>query len=113
MSSVEQLQTKTHEQIDTAVNSVHDLTKQAQTIATAHKDYAKQSFEHGIGYFEKLAGLKSVDQLIDLNKTHAKAACELFVNESTRIGVLYRDFAKEAFKPFGGVVGSSVTPSAP
>ena len=69
-------------------------------ITTAQTDYAKSSFEASKAYFVKLAGVKSPDKFMELTMEHTKSAYETFVAEATKIGDLYKDFAKEAFTPF-------------
>lgn len=66
-------------------------------ITTAQTDYAKSSFEAGKAYFEKLAGVKSSDKFIELTMDYTKSAFETFAAEATKIGDLYKNFAKEAF----------------
>ena len=46
-------------------------------------------------YFEKLAGVKLPDKFIELTMEHTKSAFETFVAEATKIGDLYKNFAKE------------------
>ena len=60
-------------------------------ITTAQTDYAKS--------LEKLAGVKSPDKFMELTMEHTKSAYETFVAEATKIGDLYKNFAKEAFTP--------------
>ena len=55
---------------------------------------------HAATYFEKLSGVKSPDKFVQLTMDHTKSAFETFVAEATKIGDLYKDFAKEAFTPF-------------
>jgi hypothetical protein len=69
-------------------------------ITTAQTDYAKSSFEANKAYFEKLVGVKSPDKFLELTMEHTKSAFETFVAEATKIGDLYKNFAKEAFVPF-------------
>jgi hypothetical protein len=66
-------------------------------ITTAQTDYAKSSFEASKAYFEKLAGVKSPDQFMELTMEHTKSAFETFATEATKIGNLYKNFATEAF----------------
>ncbi len=74
-------------------------TKSAQTIAAEAADYAKKSYEANTAHVEKLFGVKTLDKAIELNTEFAKTAYEGFVAQSTKIGNLYADFAKEAMKP--------------
>ena len=88
------------EQFDAAVASAGTLTKGIQAIATAVSDYTKKSFEEGTAFVEKLAGVKSLDKAIEVQTDYAKTAYEAFIAESTKIGELYADLAKETYKPF-------------
>ena len=45
-------------------------------------------------------GVKSPDKFVQLTMDHTKSAFEMFVAEATKIGNLYKDFAKEAFTLF-------------
>jgi hypothetical protein len=70
-------------------------------------DYSKKTFEDGTAAIEKLFGAKSFDKAIEVQTAYAKTAYEGFVAEATKIGELYADFAKEAFKPFEAAVAKA------
>ena len=74
-------------------------TKGLQAIAAEITDYSKNSFEKSRAHFEKLVGVKKIDEAIQLQSDFAKSAYEDFVAEATKIGSLYSDLAKEAFTP--------------
>ncbi len=44
--------------------------------------------------------MKSLDKAIEVQTEYAKSAYEGFVAEATKLGELYADLAKEAYKPF-------------
>jgi hypothetical protein len=71
-----------------------------QAIATSMTNYTKKSFEDGSAFFEKLAGAKSFDKVLELQSSYAKSAYEAFIGEATKIGELYTGLAKDAAKPF-------------
>lgn len=48
--------------------------------------------------------MKSIEKAIELQTEYAKTSYETFVAESQKIGELYTDLAKQAFKPFEGIV---------
>ena len=100
MLKVEEFQKYGKDQMDNAMASAGVYGKNLQAIATAYTDYTKKSFEEGSAYFEKLAGVKSLDKVLEVQTDYAKSAYESFVAESTKIGELYKDLAKEAYKPF-------------
>jgi hypothetical protein len=81
-----------------------------QAIATAYGDYTKKSFEDTKSFVEKLSGVRSFDKAVEIQTEFAKSAFETFATESQKIGALYSDLAKQAYKPFGGFV-TKVTPT--
>jgi hypothetical protein len=104
MFKVEEFQNYGKEQFDAAVANAGNCTKGWQAIAAAYGDYAKKSYEDGTAFFEKLAGIRSLDKAFELQSDYAKTAYETFVAESTKIGELYKDLAKETYKPFESFV---------
>ena len=80
--------------------TVASVQKHLTAITTAQTDFAKSSFEASKEYFEKLAGVKSPDNFIELTTEYARSAQKTFVAEATKIGELYKTFAQEAFTPF-------------
>ena len=76
-----------------------------QAIATAYGDYAKKSFEDTTSFVEKLSGVKSLDKAMEAQTEYARSAYETFVADSQKIAGLYGDLAKQAFKPYEGLVG--------
>ena len=81
----------------TAANE--STAKALQAIATETTDYSKQAFEKCRLHFEKLMGIKKLDEAIQLHSDFAKTAYEDFVAQATKIGEMYANLAKEAFKP--------------
>jgi hypothetical protein len=102
MLKVEEFQNYGKDQFDAAVASAGTYQKSMQAIATAYTDYAKKSFEEGTAFLEKLSGVRSLDKALEVQTDYAKTAYETFVAETTKIGELYKDIAKETYKPFEG-----------
>jgi hypothetical protein len=88
------------ESFDAAVASVTALSQGYQTVAQEVIDFNRRSFEKGSYAFEQASQLKSVEQVAQANQTYAKEAVESFVSESSRIGNLYMNAMKEAYRPF-------------
>ena len=99
------------EQIDAADASTQAFPGGFQAIATAYGDYTKKSFEDTKSFVEKLSGVKSFDKVVEIQTEFAMSAFETFVTESQKIGALYGDLAKQAYKPFGGFL-TKMTPTA-
>ena len=74
-------------------------TKGLQAIAAETTDYSKKSFEKSRVLFEKLSGVKKIDEAIQLQSDFAKSTYEDFMAQATKIGEMYSSLAKEAFKP--------------
>ncbi|MBI3700325.1 MAG: phasin family protein [Afipia sp.] len=104
MVNVEEIQKYGKEQFDAAVASANTFSSGLQTLATAYGDYAKKSFEDTKLFAEKLSGVKSLDKAIEVQTEFAKSTYETFVAESQKIGALYTDLAKQAYKPLEGLV---------
>ncbi|MGV6874915.1 phasin family protein [Pseudochelatococcus sp. B33] len=92
------------DQIETSLKAFGAVSKGLQGIAAELADYTKKSFEEGTSALEKLVAAKSLDKAIEIQTDYAKTTYENFVAESTKIGELYTDLAKEAFKPYEGVL---------
>ena len=107
MKTFEDLQQVSKENMDNALKSFGALSKTGQAIAVEVADYSKKSFEDSTAAIEKLFGVKSLDKAIEVQTAYAKSAYEGFVAEATKIGELYADFAKEAFKPFEAAVAKA------
>jgi len=71
-----------------------------QTIANAHEDYAKHSFEESRSFVEKLMGVRSFDKAIEVQTEFARQAYVNFVAESQRMCELYNELAKQLFRPW-------------
>jgi hypothetical protein len=93
--------------VDAALKTFGAVSKGAQAIAVESADYAKKSFEHGSAALERLVGAKTLDKAIEIQTDYMKSAYEGFVSQSTKMSELYASLAKEAFKPFEGVVAAT------
>ena len=99
------------ERIDAVDASTNAFPGGFQAIAAAYGDYTKKSFEDTKSFVEKLSGVRSFDKAMEVQTEFAKSAFERFVTESQKIGALYGDLAKQAYKPFGGFL-TKMTPTA-
>ena len=85
-------------------------SKGFQAIAAEVTNYSKKSFEDGTAAIERLMGAKTLEKAIEVQSEYVKTAYEGFVTEATKLGELYADIAKEAYKPFEGYL-AKVTPA--
>jgi hypothetical protein len=98
------------EHFDNAVASAASLQNGAQAIAAAMGDYTNKSFEDGNAFVTRLSGVQSIDKAIEVQTDYAKSAYESFVAETHKISELYVDLAKQACKPFEGLI-AKMTPA--
>jgi hypothetical protein len=59
--------------------------------------------------FEKLVGVKSFEQAIEIHSAYAKRAYDSWVAEATKLGEMYADVAREAYKPVEKAVAKKVS----
>jgi hypothetical protein len=76
-------------------------------IVAEATDYSKKSLDDRLAFVEKLLGAKSFDRAIEIQSEFAKTSFEGFVAEATKMGELYSNFAKLAFRPFGVAIAKS------
>jgi hypothetical protein len=93
---------------DAVLKSFGAVSTGAQAIAVEAADYAKRSFEQSSATLEKLVGARTVDKAFEIHTDYLKAAYEGLVAQSTKLGELYTNLAKDAFKPYEGLVAKSV-----
>ncbi len=103
----EEIQKLSKDNADLAMKSVASFQKGAQAIAVEVADYSKKSFEESTAAFEKLLGAKSLDKVIEVKTAYFKTAYEAFVAEASKLGELYTDVAKDAYKPFEGIMAKA------
>ena len=100
VKNLEDLQQVGKENVDIALKSMGVLSKGSQAIAVEITDYSKKAFEDGTAALEKLFGVKSFENAIEVQTEYAKTAYEGFVAKASKIGELYADLAKVTYKPF-------------
>jgi hypothetical protein len=103
--TTDQMQKFGKDGMDMAMASLGAWSKNAQAIATELADYSKKYFEDSAAAMEKLMGAKSVEKAMEIQSEYIKSAYQDFVAQSTKIGELYAGLAKDAYKPFEGVLG--------
>lgn len=85
--------------VDTAMRMMGEWGKNWQAIAAEMTDYSKRSFEDGTQTLEKLMTAKSVEQAVEIQTTYAKRAYDEYMQQMTKLGGMYSELAKEAYKP--------------
>jgi len=107
MFNFDEASKKNKEAVDTLVKSYASVAKGMQAIATEAADYSKKSFEDGLAHFEKLSGVRSVEAVVELQTAFVKSSYEGFVAEATKLGEMYADLAKGAYKSYEAPVAKA------
>ena len=105
----EDMQKFTKDSMATAMSSFGSLSKSTQAIAVEVIDYSKKSFEESAAAWENLLGAKSLEKAMEVQSAYLKSSYEGLVAEATKLGELYVDLAKEAYKPFEGAMAKTMT----
>jgi hypothetical protein len=85
--------------MDAAMRVFGDWNKGWQAIAAEMSDYSKRSFEDTTTTFEKLLSSKSLEQAFEIQASFAKRAYDEYMHQMTKIGGMYTNLAKDAYKP--------------
>jgi hypothetical protein len=110
MFNIADANTKGKEAMDAMLKNYSEVTKGFQAIATEATDYSKKSFQDMASYMEALTSVKSVEAAFELQTSFMKSSYESFVAEATKMGEMYAELAKIAYKPYEGVVGKAMAP---
>jgi hypothetical protein len=84
---------------DAAVSSFGEANQGFQAIAAEIAAYSKKSFEDGTRALEQLIGAKSFEQAFAIQSQYAKKAFDAYVAQTAKLGEMYVDLARSAYKP--------------
>ena len=107
MMKIEDMQKFSQTNMDTAMKMFGEWNKGWQTIAAEMTDYTKRSFEESTATFEKLLTAKSIEQAVEIQSGYAKRAYDGYMHQMSKIGGLYAELAKEAYKPVEKVLNGA------
>ncbi len=92
---------------ESGMNSLASLSKSAQAIAVEAGEYTANSIKEGGAVVGQLLSAKSPEEAFDIQSRYIKRAYEGFVAETTTLGSLYADLARDAYKPFEAVIAKA------
>jgi hypothetical protein len=98
-TGLDNIQRAENAQLDAITIGLASYTTIFQAIVAEGTDYTKKSVETRLALVEKLIGTKSLEAVVQIQSEYAKAAYAAFVAHATKMGELYSDLAKAAFKP--------------
>jgi hypothetical protein len=102
VGNLEDIEKISKDNFDAMTRSFGVMPKAVQAIAAEMAEYLRRSFENGAKAMQNLLAVKSLDKAMEVQSEYAKTACEDYTAQVTKLGQLYSEFAKEAFKPYEG-----------
>jgi hypothetical protein len=99
MKNLEDFQKLGQSNMETTIKLLGEWSKGWQSIAAEMSDYTKKAFEEGTAAFEKLLSAKSVEQAVEIQAGYAKRAYDGYMHQMSKLGGLYAELAKEAYRP--------------
>ncbi len=107
MMTTDEMQKLGKDGVDMALTSLSAWTKNAQAIAVEVADYSQKSLAGSTAAWEKLMDAKSLEKAMQVQSEYLKSSYEDFVAEAAKLGELYADLAKDAYKPFEGMLAKT------
>ena len=95
----EEFQRVGKDSFNASVRSLGEVNKGFQAIAATVTDYSKKVFEDGTRAFEQLVGAKSFEQVLEIQSQYAKKALDAYIAQASKLGEMYVDLARSAYKP--------------
>ena len=96
----DEVQKASKQNLDNSTRSYQEVTKGVQAVTAEMTGYSKKTFEDATRTFEQLLGVKSFEQAVEIQSQYAKKAFEAHIAQMTKLGEMYTDMARNAFKPF-------------
>ena len=107
--NVEEIQKFNKDQISAVTTAASTFVKGLTQLGEETAAFTKGHYETSAATAAKFFGAKSLDEKIKIQADFAKTAYEGFVAQATKIGMLYSDLAKDAFKPFAEAFAKTPT----
>lgn len=104
-TGMEEIQKLGKSNVDVALKSAGVVSRALQQIAAESADYTKKSFDAGTQAFEKMLAARSLDKAVEVQSDFMRATYEGYVGQVTRMGEIFADMAKDAYKPYEGLFG--------
>jgi phasin family protein len=95
----EQFQKAGKEGFDAIVRAYGEANKGFQAIAAEVTDYSKAAFEDATRAFQQLVTAKSAEQAFEIQSQYAKKAYDAHLVEMSKLGEMWADLARDAYKP--------------
>ena len=106
VAKFDDIQNYSQQTMDAFMKTMGEWNKGMQAIAAEMTDFTKRSMEDSKSAMEQLMAVKSVEQAVEIQTGFAKQAYETFVAQWTKVGGMYANMAKDAYKPIERAITS-------
>ncbi|OLP55293.1 phasin family protein [Rhizobium rhizosphaerae] len=107
MFAFDEANKRNKEAMDLVLKSYASMAKGFQAIAAEATDYSKRSFEESVAHIERLSSVRSIETAVELQTNFVKSAYEGYVAEATKLGEMYADLARSAYKSYEAPVAKA------
>ena len=107
-ASTEEFQRASKASLDAVFRAWGEAGRGVQTITSEVTEYSKRAFEDATCAFEQLIGAKSVEQAFEIQSQYTKKAYDAHMAALTKLGEMYVNVTRSAFKPVEQAVSRKV-----
>lgn len=108
LKSYDELTVLTKENVDALVKSGTVVAKGAEEAGKQVAAFTQSSLEKSVSNAKALLAVKTIQELVELQKAFTKASLDAFVSESTKLQELTVKVANEALAPLNARVNATV-----
>ncbi|WP_376958435.1 phasin family protein [Azospirillum sp. A26] len=108
LKSYDELTVLTKENVDALVKSGTVVAKGAEEAGKQVAAFTQSSLEKSVSNAKALMAVKTIQELVELQKAYTKASLDAFVSESTKLQELTVKVANEALAPLNARVNATV-----
>lgn len=112
MFNFDEASQKGREVMDGMLKSYAEVSNVFRAIATEAAEYSKKSYMDGVAHMEALSSVKSPEVALELQANYIRSAYEGALAGMSRIGDMYVDLARTAYKPFEAPVAKKASAKA-
>jgi phasin family protein len=96
------------EGFDAGLRAYGEANKGFQAIAAEVTDYSKTAFEDSTRAFQQLVSARSAEQAFEIQPQYAKKAYDAYMAEMSKLGQMWVELARDAYKPVERAVAKKV-----
>ncbi len=94
--------------VDAMVDSMTRAGQGMERINAQVMNYSKAQFEEGVAAARRMAGAKSVQEVIEVQSDYAKSSMDFYLGEMNKLTEACADTMKDAFKPLNERMSAAV-----